>query len=228
MKKLNIILLTLSFIPAISFAKDHDCSKLDTLNYTITSEKTIKANDAAVIVELNATIVPDDLSKVQQQTKEALNKITNTKDWDTYSYTQNKTPNDLINVDILFKNRLTSDQINNLTTKLPSLSSNGKKYQISSIDYKPTLEQIENTKNDLRLEMLAEAKEQTKNLNQKFDEKYTIHNITFSSYQSKQIMRNDTVNLMGVARASNYSQQPMDVATEITLNADIKLAKPNS
>lgn len=221
------LISALLIIPTISFADNCESEILDKITYDISSEKNIESKDAKVSIQLNATLKSEELNSIQNDSKDKLVEITKSNNWKIDNYSQTKTNSGLVNVYISFTNRLNSIEISDLTTKIESLNTSGNNFKIQNIDYNPSLAQRENTENELRLEILSTITKQVKDLNNNLDDKYSIHKVSFytnSNNSNKPMLM--AVRMNDSNEASSY-QENMNVSTDVSLRANIELAKEN-
>lgn len=224
--KALLVITPLTILPALSLAGSN-CQKLslDTINYQISAENTVEATKAEVFVKLNATVNSNDLASIQTKAKENLSQLLSINHWAVEDYSQDKTSSGLINVTMILKNRLTSQQLSELTDKIQSLNGRGLQYEVASINYQPSMAQLEEAKNNLRLDMLKQVSDQLAELNKQTNSTYSIYNINFSQNISQPYPRANMMVSYAVQQKQKTEAQPMKVATKVVLNADVQLAK---
>ncbi|MCF6775768.1 hypothetical protein L3V83_04170 [Thiotrichales bacterium 19X7-9] len=222
------VLAPLAVLPATSLACGGNNAKamMDTINYQVSSESNVETTKAEVFVSLNASIGSGDLASIQGQAKNDLNGLIKGSDWVIQDYRQSKTASGLINVTMMLKDRLTSQQLAELTDKLDSVDGKGKQYKLDHINYQPSLAQMEQAKNTLRLKIIADVSKQLKELNKQTGQKYRVHEINFTApYSAPQPRANMMMAYADTAREK--VAQPMQVATKLVLTANVEFAKNN-
>lgn len=225
------LLAPLSLLPLNnSFALDQCVNAkpvLDTINYQISSEVNVETTKAEVFVTLNATINSSDLASIQGQAKNDLNGVVKNSQWMIESYSQDKAASGLINVSMVLKDRLSSMQLAKLTDSLSALNTQGKQYKIDHINYQPSLAQIQEAKNTLRLKMIQDVTDQLSMLNKQTNQAYHIHEINFTAPNYTPQPRANIAMMAYQDQAQSKSVLPMTVATKLVLTADVEFAKNN-
>ncbi|MCF6766263.1 hypothetical protein L3V82_10805 [Thiotrichales bacterium 19S3-7] len=224
------LLAPLTVLPATTLACGGNKAKamMDTINYQVSSESNVETTQAEIFVSLNASIASGDLASIQGQAKNDLNGLIKGSQWTIEDYRQSKTASGLINVTMMLKDRLTSQQLAELTDKIDSIDGKGKQYKLDHINYQPSLAQMQQAKNTLRLKIVADVSKQLKELNKQTGQKYHIHEINFIAPYTAPQPRANVMMAAYDGAAQQKVAQPMQVSTKLVLTANVELAKDHN
>ncbi len=231
MKKMLLIAALSTVVTMQANAGLHQKCQLNSssVSYQTSAESIIKVENAEVLVNLNSTVDPQKASSIKSNTILQLEKIVPNSQWSIENYNQNLTSSGLLNVNVTFKARLNSNQVNQLNAQLDSLNTSGSKYNVSNVSYTPNLENIEATKNNLRIKMLGQINQQINQLNKAEGAHYKLKQVSFDSANNAPVQRNMpyAVNYMAKS-ADGESQDTMKVSQKITMTADVEIVESNT
>lgn len=230
LKKYSLPILV-GLVISVSAMASPNCkleSNQNIINYKTTAESLIVVEKAQITVRLDATLKSSSSAKVQQGAIDKLQKISPNSKWTVESYNQNNTSSGLLNISITFKTHLNSTQVAKLTSLIKSLNNSGERYSISHINYEPELQNIEQTKNKLRISMLGDIKQQINKLNQSESSNYTLKEVTFSAQNSSlPINAPRVMNYMAKTNDASGSGGALKVSQKVIMMADVELSENN-
>jgi hypothetical protein len=224
-KMLLIAGLSTAFAMQVYACPHNKNPNTSSVSYQTSAESTIKVEKAKVLVSLSSTVDPQKASSIKSGTIQQLEKIVPNSQWSIENYNQNMTNSGLLNVSVVFKSRLNSSQVNQLNAQLDSLNTSGSKFNVSSVSYTPNLENIETTKNNLRIKMLGQINNQISQLNKAEGSHYKLNEVSFSSDNTPvQKAMPYAVNYMAKS-AANDAQENIKVSQKITMTANVELTE---
>lgn len=220
--------LSLSFISGLAEADNTLCANnLSIITYPLTVQTTIQAQKAKVSVALNATVNPEQLNSIQATAVSTLQTAVNA-DWRIESYNQSKTDSGLIDVTMSLQARLDSQQLADLTSKLKSLNSNGQQYAIDNTSYEPTTAEIQHALAKLRLNLLAEAAQQLKEINKTLNSNYELYKVDFNPNNISGAQVKFGVMMAALGNTADNSVSNLAVSQDLSLTADVEFASKNA
>ena len=197
--------------------------QLNTISYQTSAESIVKVQKAKVIVTLNITLDPQKVGSLKTNSIDKLENIVPNSEWSVEDYTQNKTSSGLLNVNISFKSRLDAQQVAKLNSLISSLNGSGRNFTVSAVSYTPSLNNIEQTKNQLRIKMYDMINQQVQQLNNQAHTHYQIGKIIFSTNNSAPRPVPYTMSYVAKAKSNNASADTFKVSQKIIMKADVEL-----
>lgn len=182
MKQLPIAIALLATASG-AFAANKD--NHNTINYQLASQTWVKATSAKVTVSVNASLNAKQLATFQDSVMEKLNGLSQSdkkKNWRITSFTQNRSQSGLENVVLTADKRLPAKELASISNKVSALSHSGVNYKVSNIDFSPSFEQVQKSKQQLRQKMLQTVLKQLDQTNGLFKgEAYHLKSMNFNS-----------------------------------------------
>lgn len=122
---------------------------LDQIVYQVSAEQWVKTSSAEVIIAINATAKQQGLAAVRQQMMTRLNRIAKA-DWHITSFNRSQDSSGLERITVQAEARLPENQLANLRSAAQAVSQPGANYQVSRINFKPTLAEVEQARASVR------------------------------------------------------------------------------
>ena len=230
-KIITVILSCLIAIPVIA-----DNTPLNLINLKITHQGWVQASMPKVTVQLNATLEADKLAVLRNAIPSNLSQIASIS-WHIISFQQDTDNSGFLKVTATATAHVPSDQIRGLNAKATKVSTTGQKYKITSIDYQPSLRDIQRTQGSLRDAIYTSARDELTLLNKIYPTAhYFLHGVTFQSqplparlYRGMAMMRAAASPQASSGHGDaggdrSTSSQRVAVSQELTLTANVILA----
>lgn len=214
----------LSLISVVSFAKHHvPAPLLDKVSFELTARKWVNTQTALLQVTINATLTNTDLVTLRQDVMNQLNKIAKGK-WQITEFNRSKDSSGLEKLVAEARARVDQNALTHVHRNAKSVSHPGVNFAVSAIEFKPSLEEVQQVKDQLRSTLYRQAKQEIERLNQVYSEqKFSLHNLVFidgiNVPHPKALQAREMMNSMVVASAPAVT-----VSNELTLTALIQAA----
>lgn len=201
---------------------------LNKVSYQLTMDKWVKSDTAKVFVSIDANLNDSDINTFQQQVKKNLSHIAGQVDWHISRYLRNQDQSGLENIALQAQARIPTQQLNGLRAKAKSMSKPGMTYRIADIDYSPSLQDIEKTKNTLRQAIFQKVEKEISLLDKIYNEDFFVHHIDFdmtpppAPFAQMRALAPSASNMSSMRRGS--SDSAMNISQQVVINANVVLA----
>ncbi len=201
--------------------------RLNDVKYTIAAEQWVTTNTAKVIMSIDANLDQAGLDKLQTQVLEHLNAMAKDANWRLTQFNRSQDQSGLEKVQIQAQARLPEQELANIRAQAKKISKPGMKYSVASIDYSPSLGDVEKVRDQLRSDIYTRVKNEIALLEKNYPEQdYFVHSIDFDpmarpapmarGYAQTKFMQETAVNSAG--------SQSMAVSQKIVLTANVDIA----
>lgn len=229
MKKTAMIgLMVLPVLSLNLFAKPN--RDLTYIRFPVSVESWIKTASPLVTVNVIASVNPSQVANFNALVINKLNSMVKT-EWRITQFNRSQDQSGLERIQLTAEARVSDKSLNELTAKAKAVSESGQQYEISHIEYKPTLTEIEQAHANLRQQIYQMAQEEAKRLNQAFPEShYEIVSINFLPIDLSApltAVRPRTLMSMSAGNSDQESSNPLAVDQKVTQNATLSFAAKN-
>ncbi len=186
----------------------------------LSAEKWATTKSAKVIVGINATLNDTQLTSIHSDILQKLKKIVPNADWHITEFNRNKNQSGLEQLMAAATARVPENELSNLRKNAKAVSKPGESYTIRTIEYSPSLKEIETVEANLRNEIYQEAKQELTRLNKVYpEEHFFLQDINFNG--NLIVPKPQPASMMFAKVATSAA---MSVSQKITLNAVVTLA----
>jgi hypothetical protein len=226
--------LTFAFILFSSFCFAEDTQPqlvLDKIGFKVTARHWVTTESALVNVAIDATLTNIDLVQARAQIMDKLNKIANS-EWHLLQFERSQDNSGLEKLSVKARSRVAENILPDVYKKAQSVSKPGMSYKIDSIEFKPSLEEIQQVKNKLRKTLYNQANQELSRINKVYSrQNYSLYNVVFADDgtlpQPAGYKARDTMNVMAMSAVSS----DLSVSNELIMSAIVEVAsnrKPGS
>lgn len=221
-------MLVLMALPTFAFTADNNVPPLtlDTVLFQMSTKQWVTTQTALLNVSISATLNSADLVKARSDIIDSLNKIAKG-DWHIVSFNRSQDSSGLEKLDVQAQARIDQSELTDIYQSAKSVSMPGAKYYISGVDFKPSLEEVQAVKAQVRQKLYQQVNEEIARMNKVYPtQNYSVNNLTFfdgdsviaqpRAYQAKEISN--------MAMASPSSSGGISVSNEIILTAVVEAA----
>lgn len=203
---------------------DHPKSSLDKISFTVSAKQWVQTNSAKVTVNINATLSQTNLVKARSEIMGQLNQIAKG-DWHLTSFNRGQDNSGLEKLNVQAEIRINQNQLTDLYKNAKAVSKPGMKYEIGSIEFKPSLKEIESVKNDLRSKLYAQVNQELDNINKAYPgQSYSVNNIVFIDGDSPQPMKQSKNREYLSLAAVQSSAAELSVSDSLIMTAMVEVA----
>lgn len=195
---------------------------LNTIAYNIQAESWVESEKALITVSLNASIESAQAGALPLSIRDKLNSIAQG-DWHIVRFERESTNTGLEKVTLEAQTRLPTDKLSDLRTRAKSISHPGMNYEISAIEFQPTLAEMEHARTELRSKIYQQVKAEIATLQSTYPkQQFFVHEINylpfvFSENRPPQL-------LMAQMKTAAAEAPPMAISQKIILDARVSIA----
>ncbi len=152
---------------------------LDKVGFQMTARQWVTTKSALVNVTINATLTNTDLIKARAEITNSLDKIA-PGEWHLVQFDRSQDSSGLEKLTVLARARVEQNALPNVYKNAKTVSKPGMNYEISSIEFKPSLEEVQDVKNQLRQALYQQANQELSRLNKVYSgQSYSLHQLIF-------------------------------------------------
>ena len=224
MKQLVGILALMVLTPC-SFAQEVKASRLvlDKIQFEMSSKQWVTTQKALLSVNINATLNNADLVKARADMMERLNKIVKG-DWHILAFDRSQDSSGLEKLDVQAQARVDQSQLTDIYQNAKSVSIPGAKYEISGVEFKPGLEEIQEVKAKIREQLYQKVNEEIARINKVYpNQNYSVNRFVLVEGDApvqKRAYQQKALNTMVMAA----SPAPLTVSNELVMTAFVEAA----
>lgn len=226
MKKRAAILALATLTPLANAADCLPAPVMDQVIYQVSAKQWVTTQSALLTVNINATLTNADLVKARSDIMNNLGKIA-AGEWQLTQFDRSQDSSGLEKLDVIAQARIPQASLTDIYQHAKDVSKPGATYTVNAVEFKPSLEEIQQVKSQLRERLYQQVNEELARLNKIYStQSYTVNRITFfegdqilplaKTYQPRAM---NTVALTAAAPAP-----ALTVSNELILGAMVELA----
>lgn len=198
---------------------------LNSIKLQLSEEAWVKTDMAKVVVALDASLDQSQLANIHQQILQNLAKIADKVDWHITQFNRSKDQSNLERLQVLAEARLDESHLAKIGRQVEAVSKPGATYRIVSIEYNPSLADIERSRSMLRDKLYEQINLELARLNKVYpNTHYFVHEINFRENIAPPFAKNQLM-VIGAQAASSNFDQAMQVSNQLQLTAEVILAE---
>lgn len=180
MTRLLLVLLLAMFAAAPPARAEEAPKPDDKVVFEISAEDWITTKTARVVVSVEAAVNAENAGSMRTTMIKAVNDLAKA-DWRLTSFNRSQDQTGLEHWSVMFEARMPESELNSLAEDAKKASKAGMQFNISDMDFSPTLEEREAARAALRVEIYKNANEQLAALNSALPGRtYRIATIAFA------------------------------------------------
>ena len=198
---------------------------LDKVVFNLSAKQWVTTQKAELKVSINVTLNNADLIKARAEIMNSLNKIAKG-EWHLVEFDRSQDSSGLEKLSVLAQVRVEQTALTDIYQHAKSVSVPGAKYEISSIEFKPGLDEIQAARATIREQLYQQVQDEILRLNKVYpSQNYSVNNLVFlegenplnppRAYQAKEM------NTMAMAQAAPVS---LTISNELILTAVVEVA----
>lgn len=215
-------ILALLLLSSTGFAQDDSKMVLDKVAFQLTAKQWVNTKTALLKVKINATLGRSDLVKTRSEIMDNLNKIAKG-EWHLTAFNRSQDSSGLEKLTVDAQARVDQGSLTNVYQNAKDTSKPGTSYAISGIDFKPSLDEVQAVKAQLRQHLYQQAHEELARINQVYtDQHYSLNQLAFiepGSIPPQPAQAREMVNMAMVAKAPSLT-----VSNELKMTAVVEVA----
>ncbi|MCP0914457.1 MULTISPECIES: hypothetical protein [Legionella] len=224
MKKIAGLLALFALTPTSYAADESPDVLLDKVTFQVTARQWVNTKTALLTVNVNATLTHADLAKARAEIMGNLSQIAKG-DWHLLQFERSQDNSGLEKLTVQAQARVDQTSLTEVYQHAKSVSKPGTSYEISMIEFKPSLEEVQQIKTQLREQLYQQTYAELARINRVYTgQNYTLYNLTFVEgdavpLQPKAMQAREAINTMALPAALDVS-----VSNELTMTAVVQAA----
>lgn len=223
MNKLGYLLFTL-VLNGASYAGDiAPPLVLDKVDFQISAKQWITTQTALLMVNVNATLNNADLVKARSEIMERLAKIAQG-EWHLIQFDRSQDSSGLEKLSVVAQARVAQSGLTNVYQNAKSVSKPGAHYEIGSIEFKPSIEETQQVRVQLRERLYTQVRDELARINKVYSgQNYSLNNLIFiegDQPPGPQPLNKAVMNAMAMPVADSS----LTVSNELTITAIAEVA----
>lgn len=197
---------------------------LDKIFFQVSAKKWVTTQTALLNVSINATLSNADLVKARADIMDSLNKIAKG-EWHLVQFDRSQDSSGLEKLYVQAQARVDQSALTNIYQNAKSVSKPGAKYEISGVEFKPSLEETQVVRAKIREQLYQQVNDEIDRMNKAYPKQnYSVSNVVFvegdnipqqpRAYQAKEMN----------ALAMSAAPAPLTVSNELILTAMVEAA----
>lgn len=196
---------------------------LDKIAFQISAKQWVSTQTALLGVSINVTLNNADLVKARSEVMDSLNKVAKG-EWHLINFERSQDTSGLEKLFVQAQVRVDQAALTDIYQNAKSVSKPGAQYTISSVEFKPSLEEVQAVRTQIRNQLYQQVSDEVARMNKAYPmQNYSVSNLMFldgqppqppAGYQAK------TMNTMDMAEAA----APLAVSNELVLTAFVEAA----
>lgn len=222
MKKLfvGMCLLVLS---SIVFAEDSlPPALLDKVAFQVSAKSWVSTQTALLTVNINATLTNADLVKARADIMHNLTSISSG-DWHLVQFDRAQDSSGLEKLTVQAQARVDQGALTNIYLNAKNVSKPGASYEIGAVEFKPSLNEIQRIRDQLREKLYQSVAEEITRINKVYPgQSFSLFNVVIvdgDSLEAPKPMQRDMNTLMVATSAANLT-----VSNELVMTALVEVA----
>lgn len=220
--------LALIVVTPFAFAADAISPPLvlDKILFQITAKQWVTTQSALLGVSINVTLSSADLVKARADIMERLNKIAKG-DWHLLEFERSQDSSGLEKLSVQAQARVNQADLTDIYKNAKSVSIPGAKYDVSNVDFKPSLEEIQTVFATVREQLYQQVNGEMARINKVYPtQNYSVSNLIFISgdnppVQARAYQAKDANSMVMMAATPAPA---LSVSNELTLTAVVEAA----
>lgn len=231
MKKLAGVLAVLTFNTIGQAAVVQPEVVLDSVFFQVAAKQWVTTQTALLTVSINVTLSNADMVKARADIMGKLAKVANG-EWHLTQFDRSQDSSGLEKLYVQAQARIPQSSLTNVYQNAKSVSKPGAVYEIGSIEFKPSLDEVQQIRTQLRERLYQQAHDELARINKIYTgQNYTLNNLVFTEGEGAPIMpQTKAYQNQGMinAMALPVAAPAVTVSNELTMSAMVQAASTRS
>ncbi|KTD66841.1 hypothetical protein Lste_3047 [Legionella steelei] len=234
MRQIAVRILALMVITSFAFAEGvlppppppQPQLVLDKIDFQLSAKQWVTTQTALLGVNINVTLTSADLVKARADIIERLNKIAKG-DWHLIEFDRSQDNSGLEKLYVQAQARVNQEALTDIYKNAKEVSLPGAKYEISSVDFKPSFDETQNVLGEIRQRLYQQVNDELARINKAYPgQNYSLSNLTFmegSNPSQPRPLQAKVMNTMMAGEAA-AAAPALTVSNELILTAIVEVA----
>lgn len=179
MRTFFALIMTFMLSCSLAFAGDNTPEALDKISFKLTAKQWISTSTALVSVSINASLKEDGLVKARQEIMTKLQEIAKA-DWHITQFERSQDSSGLEKLYVNAQARVDQSFLSSIFQQAKKISQPGTNYRINNIEFKPSLEEMQKGRTELRETLYEQVKAELQRINKIYPQQhYSVNRLIF-------------------------------------------------
>ncbi len=197
---------------------------LDEVTFQVSAKQWVSTQTALLTVNVNVTLNDADLVKARDEIMGKLNQIA-AGEWHLTQFDRSQDSSGLEKLYVQAQARVSQSSLTHIYQQAKAVTKPGASYEIGSVEFKPSLEEVQKVKSSLRDQLYKQAADELARLNKLYvGQNYSVNQLLFFDAdavpQAKLYRSNETVAAMAMPAAA----PSLTVSNELVMSALVRAA----
>lgn len=196
---------------------------LDKIAFQMSAKQWVNTQTALLAVSINVTLNNADLVKARSEVMDSLNKVAKG-EWHLINFERSQDNSGLEKLFVQAQVRVDQTALTDIYQNAKSVSKPGAQYTISSVEFKPSLEEVQAVRTQIRHQLYQQVSDEVARMNKAYPlQNYSVSHLMFLDGQPAQPpvgYQAKTMNAMAMAEGA----APLAVSNELVLTAFVEAA----
>ena len=195
---------------------------LDTISFQLSAERWVETQSAMLRMTVHATLAHSDIVRVRNNIMEKLQHIAKGQ-WHVTNFTRSQDSSGLETLTVKAEARVNPSVLTDVYQLADKSSKPGESYQVTSIEFKPSLAEINTQKNKLRHNLYQQINNEIQLINKQYkNQQYSLYQLVLTDgNQAPDTVKNSRqINLMAVS----VNAPPLSVQNKLSMQAYVTIA----
>jgi hypothetical protein len=197
---------------------------LDKVLFQVSSKQWVTTQSALLGVRINVTLSSADLVKARSDIMERLNKIA-AGEWHLVEFDRSQDSSGLEKLDVQAQARVNQSVLTHIYQNAKSVSIPGAKYEIFSVEFKPSLEETQAVLAKVRDQLYQQVNDELARLNKAYPtQNYSVSHLVFVSGDNPPVQSPRAYQAKEMMLAAGTAAPALTVSNELILTAIVEAA----
>jgi hypothetical protein len=197
---------------------------LDKIQWQISAKQWVTTQTALLSININVTLNSADLVKARSDIMDKLNKIAKG-DWHLLEFNRSQDSSGLEKLNVLAQARVDQSSLTNIYQNAKSVSAPGSKYDVNAVEFKPSLEEMQQVKAKVREQLYQQVNDELDRMNKIYPtQKYSVNSLLIVEGDILSQSRQNQAKEMNAMVMAAAAPSPLTVSNELVLTALVEAA----
>jgi hypothetical protein len=223
MRKLWLFIASIGFLCSSLCMAETQLPPLNLVRLQLNNEAWVNTSNAKVLIAMDATLNQAELANIHSQILSNLQKISKA-DWHIIQFNRSKDQSNLERLQVLAEARIGGAGLAQVAKRVEVVTKPGAAYRIASIEFTPSLADMEKTRTQLRDQLYSQIKTEIASLDKTYSNShYFVHEIIFRENSAPAVNRNKMM-LLAMDASVPAENQALQIGNQLQLVAEVTLA----
>ncbi len=224
MKKFAAMFCLITFATLAQASDSRSSMELDKVMFQVSAKQWVSTQTALLTVNINATLTNADLVQARSDIMSKLAKIADG-EWHLTQFDRSQDSSGLEKLSVIAQARVPQASLTSVYQNAKSVSKPGATYDINGIEFKPSLEEIQQIKSQLRGRLYQQVKDEVDRLNKTYaGQNYSVNRLVFFEGEGMPPIEAKAARINMMVMAAPTPSPALTVSNELIMSAMVEAA----